>query len=460
VTDEAAHRIRWVGRVRRFDFFDEAGIIGPVNYRRVLVILLLLAGFGVLFWTLWNGDPANSVKLPDGSRLTLSGVSVGPNSTHFYGTYLQRVAEKVSALFGKTSPPGIRYTAGAGNETNVVFWFRLQGKAAAAAPLRFVLVDEGGASVLVRYPASVHALPTGGAAVYFSQLPWPRRSRTLTVRVFDGSSAREQKLLGELRVKNPAPQSYPEWTADPLPISRRHGDAAFTLERFVLRPKPIFQRLHGTNVKDLLASATFRVVGDSSAGTNGWILWQARVSDATGNSHLWGSGQSKTVEGRLSLHDQGVPWLGEKVYKVETLWFPVRGYSADELTVVRGVALGSPMNSSGVVWQGGLSLGGVQLYATRPPFPSEGQRWRLRALGPDSRGSGWGDPEPRRVIIVGVRDESGRDWPGEHRGEMQLPADAKIVDVTFATPTGRVVEFMASPERLATAVPIRSAPPP
>jgi hypothetical protein len=436
------------------------GIIRPVNHRRWLVILTLFAGLGVLLWTLTGGDPPNSIKLPDGSRLTLKGASVGPNSTHFYGTYLQGVAEKVSALFGKRSSQGIRYSVTAGNETNLVFWFRLQGKPAAAAPLRFVLMDEEGASVLVRSPASVHALPTGGAAVYFLQLPWPRRSSAFTLRVFEASSVREQKLLGELRVRNPALQIYPVWTAEPLPVSRRQGDAVFTLERFVLRPKPIFQRLHGTNVKDLLASATFNVVGDSSAGTNGWILWQARVSDATGNSHSWGSGQPRTVEGRLSLHDQGVPWLGEKVYKVETLWFPVQGYSSDELMVVRGVALDSPLNSSGLVWQGDLGPGGVQLYATRVPFPSDGQRWRLRALGPDSRGFAWNDPQPRRVIIIGARDDQGRNWPGEHRGEMLLPGDARIVDVTFASPAGRVVEFTASPERLATAVPLPPAPPP
>jgi hypothetical protein len=428
-----------------------------VNRWRFLIILFLFAaGVGVVAWILSSGEPANSIKLSDGSRLTLSGASIGPKSSHIYGTYLQGIAEKLSLRFGKAFPRGIRYSVSVANETNLVFWFRLQGKPAAAAALRFVLADEEGASALVRSSANVHPLPAGGAAVYFSQLPWPRRSSTLTVRVFDLSS--EQKLRGEFRVKNPAPRSYPEWTADPLPISRRQGDAVFTLERFVLRPKPLFQRLHGTNVKDLLASVTFRVAGDSPGGINEWILWQARVSDATGNSHPWGSGQSKTVEGRLNLHDQGVPWLGETVYKVETLWFPVQGYSADELVVVRGVVLEPPMNSSGLVWQGDMRPGAVQLYATHVPFPSEGQGWSLRALGPDSRGFAWNDSQPRRVVIVGARDDQGREWPGQNRGDLQLASDAKKVDLTFATPAGRVVEFIARPERLSTALPLGRPP--
>jgi hypothetical protein len=430
-----------------------------VNRWRLLIILFLFAaGVGVLAWILSSGEPANSIKLSDGSRLTLSGVSIGPNSSHFYGTYLQSIAEKLALRFGKAFPRGIRYSVSVANETNLLLWFRLQGKPAAAAALRFVLADEEGASALVRSSANVHPLPAGGAAVYFSQVPWPRRSRTLTVRVFDVSSEREHEVFGEFRVKNPALQIYPEWPADRLPISRHHGDAVFTLERFVLRPKPIFQRLHGTNVKDQLASATFRVTGDSPGGTNGWILWQARVSDATGNSHPWGSGQPKTVEGRLNLHDQGVPWLGEKVYKVETLWFAVQGYSADELVVVRGVVLEPPMNSSGLVWRGDLRPGGVHLYATRLPFPSGGQGWSLRALGPDSRGFAWNDSQPRRVIIVGARDDQGREWPGQNRGEIQLAGDAKKVDLTFATPAGRVVEFIASPERLSTALPLGRPP--
>lgn len=210
-----------------------------------MIALLLVVVAGAVVWFGVRSLRPPSILLADGSRLELSAITVGTNSTHHYGTALQRMARLVPGKWGQRFAGPMIGIPGQVSPTNVMFWFvripaQVSGHATAHVPIevpsrgggldgssvifvseesmptglrpvrvRFSLRDEGGAGEPGLGNPRELTMPSGERALFWGTEAVPRHSRTLVLWVYDRPDNQGLKKIGELRVSNPLYQAPP-----------------------------------------------------------------------------------------------------------------------------------------------------------------------------------------------------------------------------------------------------------
>ncbi len=248
---------------------DAAANETPARTRRLvragtgtaLAALLLAAAAGL--WLALEEPWRPRVRLPDGSRLAVLGISHGSqHQTPEPRRWWERLLDR------RPFPGGLFASHATGSGTLVV-WTRRDRSPGGS----FVLyaVDEHGC----RFPG----LPVMGSA---DVVPWtrsveawgwefpvfPRRETFMRIRAADAS---RRAWSPPLTVPNPAPGSYPDWAGSALPVTVREGDLEWVFRGF--RPAS----RSGEAVTPVME---FRQAGKPLSG---WGLRGFRLTDATGN---------------------------------------------------------------------------------------------------------------------------------------------------------------------------------
>jgi hypothetical protein len=174
-----------------------------------LVALALTAGLGLSALTRPAGGETHI--LPDGTALTLEGVTYGATHRWVSGSQLQRLGSGLPPAFARLigNPPvsGCQTAP-----TELMLWFSGKSPLLLSSQTKAVLVDGAGREGYKAFIAFTN-LQLDRTIIGLRAPSFPRRERSFRVRVYrETRGTGPSPLLGEYRVTNPAPMPSP---ADP-----------------------------------------------------------------------------------------------------------------------------------------------------------------------------------------------------------------------------------------------------
>jgi hypothetical protein len=190
----------------------------------------LVAVFGTVVGlaVLLTRDGSQTVRLEDGASVALRRAGFGKSDQFapgpwWHGTLARFAPGRLLARW--------RIPVFASNATNDVLWVWLEfdGVRPPRNPLHLVTVADGHGLESSRIQPWRSMFDTNGhgcAGYRIDNLP--RRSRSLTIAVYEGR-ATNWVLAAAFRIDNPVAPGAPSFTAVPLPQTRRDGDTDFTL---------------------------------------------------------------------------------------------------------------------------------------------------------------------------------------------------------------------------------------
>lgn len=456
----------------------------------VLIVLLVVAGIA---WLVAQWPQPQIISLPDGSRLTLLNVTYGTNHVCRFGNRLQDLLHpflppKIRAKF----PP--RVTEFPTSSETLMIWLRYDAtmiNRALRPPFFLAVADENGLETgllaganLTRTLSSQNApaaTPSGTLPVKkrlgrqtTSQISgwelreYPRRARQFTLRVYPVDINGDAAPVNDFLVRNPGPRRLPTWTAETLPARRLTNGLEIILTRLEtgLPGKETSHGQVGGRSKSF-SRAAFRV-NNNRAPTEAWNICRISAWNAEGGFRPGGSCSSRWQSGELWVDFEAGLWL-EETWKLTVDLMRTGDFPPDELWVIKRVRVPRPGE---LVEQRVIT----NLLNTELEF--------LGASGPDtSLAESHVGVQSRanihlrtplllggvRVVLVQVRDDQGRqsttcgstartsmggrgNTPREmlHGFAIELPEDAKSLDITFAATRVRRVEFLAKPVMFAS----------
>ena len=272
--------------------------------------------------------PSQSVRFPDGSVVSLEAVTFGMEQKTT-GTLLQRLLRAVAPNQLKGLTGAREYEGSAPGE--LTFWarhFLSPAQLAAPSPAQIVTVpqDEAG-----NFGPSVNGQGLGDYNERYVCSSFPRRGRTIRLQFFErvdapgGSGDPTWKPLGEFTVPNPAPSSYPAWSAPALPVKAAADSVELELSEFTqgMRPKDTWLN-PGPGENYFLAKYQLRERGKP---TEAWTAELRSFQDATGNNwSVHSSGTTSQGGGAYEAYFTGPISPGEAVLQAQAyLWPTAKG---------------------------------------------------------------------------------------------------------------------------------------
>ena len=403
----------------------------------------------MIFWPKSGESIGHTVTFSDGTTMTLREVTCGTEHRYLGGGPWQKIVSmlprKIALLFGD------RRNTLTTSRTSVAFWLEKSGSGPKSGDPQLVLCDETGYGI----SGGHRLMRTGGGMEGWAFEAWPRRGRLFTLRIYERESRYpEAKSIGEFAIRNPKPAKYPVWIPSPLPVTSRAEDISVTLVDLTSGVG------RGSNKSKPAANPTvsqtrcgFRVERNGQP-TKEWEIVQVEASDATGNfiGQLWGTSKDKDLEyAELQPH----PWPAEAAWKLRVGFSQRVNFAEDELWTLRGIPLGAPDPTNGVVAQ--TNLQGVLLEYT-------GQS-KNHALGPGDYFNFRLTPGRRdyRMSVARAVDDQGKDartgGSSENQKEwsfaLQASTNATSIDLTVALHRTRYVEFLAQPQIISTNAAVR-----
>jgi hypothetical protein len=219
------------------------------NAGLVLLGLMAAAALSIAVYYL-SSQGSNTTVLSDTTQITVLGVSRGGESFPTESRWLTLARRVLPARWQHWLPsPSSGFASGGPNSLTI--WLQVQSPnttntpgTAIAPPWYdcFCMGEDG-----FKFPTETHT-PSGAIALhptmahfYFSgnstnppqrQRVYglrcdtlPRRQAKFTLRFYDITAA----LLGSLKVRNPFPRAFPQWTPEPLPVTHSNGPLTATL---------------------------------------------------------------------------------------------------------------------------------------------------------------------------------------------------------------------------------------
>jgi hypothetical protein len=258
----------------------------PVLILVSATVLVLAIAAGV--WALVQEPPTRSLRLPDGSVLTLKDVSYGKKHPLLERRLWQKLLCRALplALQGKE-------VMGIGTPADrLVFWFRPEnGPQPWNLGRRVQAIDEHGCRFGSGYESGFPFFAPYRVGILDS---FPRRSTTFRVQLFERSASAP---AAEFLADNPTPEPHPAWRPEPLPSTRRVGRLTVRLTALEgglnlrelhtrgLGASPVEREVQAewAQSERSWASASFRIAADGQP-THAWRLASLGISDATGNT--------------------------------------------------------------------------------------------------------------------------------------------------------------------------------
>jgi len=287
--------------------------------KRMLLLSLLIAGVVAVAilagLVVRRGGISHRVKLTTGHELEVVAMIPGDQTFTSEQSWMRAARKVLPASLRGVLPQVTTGRCGSGSNSGSMILQVLTPAGAVAMPLpwsRYAAEDDAG----FRYPQEDSSWSFGGGVGGTAQMfgftlrAFPRRQQDFLVRFYDAS----QKDLGSVRLRNPFPGPFPEWQADPLPITRTNGPVALTLTSFEIVAQPGWPHLK----PEWRLASTDPLWAKAKVG-------YATTTDATGN------------EGSL-LSPR------EPVWRVSTLVHRERweDFRADERVAFAGLAVPAP----------------------------------------------------------------------------------------------------------------------
>jgi WD40 repeat protein len=495
---------RWVRKnmpdaeVRRQRAAFRRGLLGATAVVSAVAAVLI----GLLLTAPVQHPLKLSQRLPDGTTLRLEAITYGTQhhfeAGHFRLAWLQNLFPLPTNLISPAFDFGTSRNA-------VVFWLSRRDSAGRYRDFSVLshvaAVDEHGCRFELPYQylhvEAVAALsrqngdlttpiPPGARCIMlYGELPsYPRRAKAFRLRIYDQSD----RPIAEFSVPNPAPAAYPTWKPEPLPVTKRDGSLAVTLTGLT-------SQLQGGSTYNNREMEQQSLVPAFSIRENGklthvWENGEFTIRDATGNSASTASGGSlagfclyepawklrakfwRTPQARFAPSEtwivRGVPVPKDGALTCVANSTTLQGARLQLMALAgagtveyvnavpratgksqygrnknmgMGLSTSSGTPGSSVIVNGRRYNGPVEIQSVDSGLPHVGlqvtgltadQRLTLKAV--DNRG--------RQISVFGSSSTGDARYL-----QLNIPPDARKVDLIFAVQKSRVAEFTVRPPR-------------
>jgi hypothetical protein len=418
-------------------------------------------------WAVAASNFEQVLRLPDGSTLALEAVTYGNVHPFVHGSRWQK---RLYPLV----PPAVRNWSGwwaratgwmegdyfSRQPNTLVLHVARRGVIGRPRePLRAVACDDRG----VEFASGIE----GGGGLFVSrpgeeveawELPvFPRRGRSVSVRVYEHVPGDRWNLLAAFVAPNPVPGPYPVWEPHPLPITKQAGDLAVSLTQLAtgrMPGGPLGPSPPGENFWTRLALRMTR----NGQPTTAWRPAAVTISDATGNVWQHRSQRMDIPRGETDLLFGGTLPASEKAYKLRVELSQAAGFSAGEQWTLHGVPVpkrDQRIDPAATTHQQGAELR-LSLTGAVDPF-GRGRVWRQPF--PTVNVSVFPPSPDLQLNLLTARDDRGRALTvfGGHPASIdsgdyhffldRLPPDAARMDLRFAIHRNRFFEFLVAPPR-------------
>ena len=356
----------------------------------ILAVVRLVILACVAIWLVFRAasSPPTSplVTLPDGTSLRIIGVTYGTN--HVIGSALGRGVARLPDALQDILPSLPRLSQMQSLTTTnpvLVIWLDHQTNHASATTTGFdySVAQLGDSSNFV----------SGSQPSLNSFLPWsqveniqfsafPRRNPIIYFNVYHRDSNNVMRFYTNLTFVNPVNQTYPQWPAEPLPVTKRVGDLEVTLRDLETghdndssatpRRGGGMSVTYGTNRIDgrniTLVDLKFHPLIHADEV---WQVTHVTVSDATGNSldnsslMTWGNSQFG--------FDPGL-WPGE-AWNLKPELKQTQGFRPEEIFTFNNVPLGELDRTNVIGWTTNMAGVTVTLQSIYRHAPIQGNAW-------------------------------------------------------------------------------------
>lgn len=403
--------------------------------KRLFILALALSAVAVCvaLFLLSGGSLSDATKtLPDGSVLTVRGITKGTKHRCVSGNLLQRTVGRFVPDPWAKKLGAVVVTHNTANSTHILWVEQRRGHSkfrlgtALANNFSLRIVTEAGFD---RQYQSALALATPASEVcgfLFNAVPTdtPRISVTAGPNPFDPSSS------VTLEVRNPHFVAHRRWPARSCPISVEQDNVSLELERFARGPK------NPPSAWGLPFMELSFVIRDRAVPTNNWFARSVRVFNEPGTEFLPPFQPVEAYQGRTSAKFPG----GLSSTEPYKLRFELRRttYGPDEhhtfVAVPVPAANGPPSRPEPAKLQGFMLVliltANGQITARIEPPTSD---WRL---------------DPVSIVDVGGRwlqPRGGSTSDGGFSGSIPLESTNTTIDVTFGLTRLRTLEVIARP---------------
>jgi hypothetical protein len=430
-----------------------------VNQRKRFVWLALAAGvaLAVTVWWALRTPPGRRLKLADGRVVTLAGVTYGTEHRFVQDPPLARILAPILPPAWRTKL-GLNAAFHKSDRPTLMVWVMWRGGDANQRELTDAAVfdDHGTECEPIRSQATLYLYdPPRGAIRGWEFTHFPRRAGMIGLRLYTRGAAYNPDRMAEFQFPNPAPRRYPGWTASPLPITVRAGEWEFSLVKFTTgEPIPDRDKPSRGWVAPW-TSAAFRVASNGQP-SRAWTVASMELTDATGNTANSYRSAASNLDGQPVFGLSAALWPDEPAWRLKVEFSRIEDFAPDELVSLKGIAAPEPDTHSLIHTQAvvqGATLAGKLLAHLAAPVSIGNIRAGAElvvSLVP---------VEGLRLRLVRAADDRGRelrhlpgyaDAAGPHNFWLELPSDARALDLTFAVTRSRFVEFVAKPEFVLT----------
>ena len=407
------------------------------------VVIVLIAGISAgAFW--WLGRP-QVIVLDNGDKLTLEGVT--------YGKHHAPPGKKTTTAAARARTRGIVFDTA---NNALVVWIRQEHPANRWPQYQLYLYDKAGTACVGS--AGTRSNYGGGTneivGVQFDS--FPRRHGSFILRVQEWIP-NEGQVLNEKNfvISNPARgKSYPNWTAESLPVTKTDDDFSVTLTKLQFGVDGSFNR-DQDNPDDAINKGVEAVFHAQQSGTNA-VNWQPagiETSDATGNHE--GAGCNCRWDGDNLVADyQWGLWANEPAWKLRVEFVKQSGFGDDELLTVTNIPFQPGNRNDFWNWSNSRTntpfaestVNGIRVKIYRvQQFADQMQPSAVLLVRGDSM------PEGTHLTVLKIADDQGRDidhwgWSTDAYGLRDVDGVTNIT-VTVAVHKGHFFEFTAKPEK-------------
>ena len=412
--------------------------------RRRVYIAIAIALLGVLVLALLTQSSYRSAAAADGREIAIANVTYGTNHSFDPGAPWVRVLKRVMGpqWAGRRGSYVMRFT----NDTPALMvWTHWEEMyRTSPLPVEATVLDEQGTeseltlsrwNVVPMWRDAADADPKEGYVAWMFN-NFPRHADTLRLRIYDRDAHNVPTPTVEISFGNPAPRKLPEWRGAQLPIIQ-------TVDGFEFHLKEL------RAISNALWQASFEVRTNGRSDYS-WQIGSVQTTDATGNFLSARSNLFPVATTNLHFILKGALWPEERARKLavefcrvlhfepQELWLlrvpaPIRGQPFQVKTNFPGLApnifemtLETSYEHLPLV-RGGIRRNAHLLFQLRPA--QTGPRLFLLKI----------EDEQRREIRI----EPGYVSPdGLHTFSLQIPRDARNLDLTFGIRKSTVVEFL------------------
>ncbi len=401
---------------------------------------------------------AGTRRLPDGSVLTLRQMAYGKAITIRTGNrwrdYLAPVLPR--PLLKKLD---CNYVSTGGNSNTLAFSLKWDGIQATNLPrLWATTFDEHGCEFRLVEPSRFNSPGAPTEHVLLCEFfQFPRRSKTVGFRLYQRNTNYTWSTLTEFTVPNPNQRAFPVWHAEPSPITRSVGNVDFTLVEVKTGIGGQVSPPRSLKPGDQPGACLKFRITENGHPTSAWALAGVRgLSDALGHTTGGGGWAGMTSgEGDFSGVILGGLCTNESAWKLKVEFAREANFPSNELWTLRGVPV--PEDNAASVIDAVTNLQGAALRVygmVGKKCPTPRARRMIGDL-PAAHLVCTNLPDEVQLKLIQAMDDRGRKVSSSATASdgtdyvfgLNLSADAKSVDLTFAVTKRIPVEYLIKPAR-------------